>query len=194
MRRWSPLRRRCSVGSSGPSASPGTRPRAVRPEGTPGGAPGPDPGSSIPGVRLRPAPGPEQLRRLRAARRLRSLAASMSSGLHALRLAARSLLRSPGVALACILALGLGIGATTAIFAFIDKLLLEPFAFPQDGLAMALESNPERDRRQVPPALAEAWASNAKTFTSMAAYEWWAVNLTGVTEPEHLSGSRVSPG
>src|SRR5215468_1120004 len=118
----------------------------------------------------------------------------MGSGLHALRLAVRSLLRSPGVSLACILALGLGVGATTAIFAFIDKLLLEPFAFPQDGLAMALESNPERDRRQVPPALAEAWASNAKTFSSMAAYEWWEVNLTGVNEPEHLIGYRVSPG
>jgi len=118
----------------------------------------------------------------------------MSSGLHALRLAARSLRRSPGVALACILALGLGIGATTAVFAFIDKLLLEPFAFPQDGLAMVLESNPERDRRQVPAALAEAWATDAKTFTSMATYEWWEVNLTGVNEPEHVVGYRVSPG
>lgn len=118
----------------------------------------------------------------------------MGSGLHALRLAVRSLVRSPGVSLACILALGLGIGATTAIFAFIDKLLLEPFAFPQDGLAMALESSPERDRRQVPAALAEAWAANAKAFTSMAAYEWWEVNLTGVNEPEHLVGYRVSPG
>src|SRR5262249_25533009 len=160
---------------------------------TPGDAPGPDPGSSIPGMRLRPAPGPEQLRRLRAARRLRSLAAWMSSALQALRLAARSLLRSPGVALACILALGLALGASTAIFAFIDQLLLEPFACPQDGLAMALESSPEGDRRQVPAALADAWAANAKTFTSMAAYEWWEVNLTGVNEPEHLVGYRVSP-
>src|SRR5215470_13551006 len=182
MRRWSPVRRRCSVGSSGPGASPRTRPHAVTPDG-PGDAPGPDPGSSIPGMRSRAATGPEQLRRLRAARRLRSLAPWMSSGLHALCLAARSLLRSPGVALVCILALGLGIGATTAIFAFIDKLLLEPFAFPQDGLAMALESSPERDRRQVPPALAEAWAASAKAFSSIASYEWWEVNLTGVNEP-----------
>ena len=118
----------------------------------------------------------------------------MSPGPDALRLAARSLRRSPGVTLTCILALGLGIGATSAIFAFIDKLLLDPFDFSQDGLAMALESSPERERQPVPAALAETWMETATSFSSTAGYEWWEVNLTGVNEPEHLVGYRVSPG
>ena len=92
----------------------------------------------------------------------------MDSGPAALRLAARSLFRSPGVSLTCVLALGLGIGATTAIFAFIDKLLLDPFDFPQDGLAMALESSPEGEWQPVPAALAEAWTETATSFSSLA--------------------------
>src|SRR5262249_16067592 len=115
------------------------------------------------------------------------------SALDAVRLAARSLWRSPGVTLACVLALGLGIGATTAVFAFVDKLLLDPFPFPQDRLAMVLEASPERDRLTVPAPLVEAWTGNTKTLRSLAAYRWWEVNLTGVNEPEHLIGYRVTP-
>jgi len=117
----------------------------------------------------------------------------MRSALDAVRLAARSLMRSPGVTLACVLALGLGIGATTAIFAFVDKLLLDPFPFPQDRLVMALEASPERDRLTVPAPLFEAWSGSTRTLSALSAYRWWEVNLTGVNEPEHLVGYRVTP-
>src|SRR5215472_10719092 len=117
----------------------------------------------------------------------------MRSALDAVRLAARSLRRSPGVALACILALGLGIGATTSVFAFVDKLLLDPFPFPQDRLAMVLEASPERDRMTVPAPVFEAWSGATRTLHALAAYRWWEVNLTGVNEPEHLIGYRVTP-
>ncbi|HVP62068.1 MAG TPA: ABC transporter permease [Myxococcaceae bacterium] len=117
----------------------------------------------------------------------------MRSAPDVVHLALRSLLRSPGVSLICVLALGLGIGATTAIFAFVDKLLLDPFPFPQDRLVMVLEASPERDREPVTAAIAEAWAGGSRTFAAMAAYRWWEVNLTGVNEPEHLIGYQVSP-
>ena len=41
-----------------------------------------------------------------------------------LKFAIRSLSRTPGFAIAVILTLGLGIGANTAIFSFIDAVLL----------------------------------------------------------------------
>ena len=109
------------------------------------------------------------------------------------RLAARSLLRNPALSLLCIGALGLGIGANTVVFAFVDKLLLEPFPFPQAGKVMLLEASPERDRRPVPVPVFEAWASESRTLEALGAYQWWEVNLTGIHEPEHLVAYQVTP-
>lgn len=47
-----------------------------------------------------------------------------------LRHAFRSLIRRPGYSLPAIATLALGIGATTAIYSFVDALLLRPFPFP----------------------------------------------------------------
>ncbi len=48
-----------------------------------------------------------------------------------LRFAWRTLLRNPSFTVAAILALALGIGATTAIFSVVDAVLLRPLAYPQ---------------------------------------------------------------
>ena len=48
-----------------------------------------------------------------------------------LRFAWRTLLRNPSFTAAAILALALGIGATTAIFSVVDAVLLRPLAYPQ---------------------------------------------------------------
>jgi putative ABC transport system permease protein len=50
-----------------------------------------------------------------------------------LRYAFRQLQRNPGFALVAILTLGLGIGASTAIFSVIDNVLLEPFPYKDAG-------------------------------------------------------------
>jgi hypothetical protein len=47
--------------------------------------------------------------------------------------ALRQLQRNPGFALAAIITLGLGIGASTAIFSVIDNVLLEPFPYKDAG-------------------------------------------------------------
>ena len=50
-----------------------------------------------------------------------------------LRYALRQLQRNPGFALVAIITLGLGIGASTAIFSVIDNVLLEPFPYKDVG-------------------------------------------------------------
>jgi len=49
-----------------------------------------------------------------------------------LRYAARSLMRSPGLTLAAVLTLGLGIGANSAMFGVVDRLFFRPPAHVVD--------------------------------------------------------------
>ena len=46
------------------------------------------------------------------------------------RLAIRSLTRAPGFALAAILTLALGVGATSAIFSVVNSVVLRPMPYP----------------------------------------------------------------
>jgi putative ABC transport system permease protein len=110
-----------------------------------------------------------------------------------LRTGFKSLSRSPVLAAAAVLALALGIGASAAIYAFIDKLVLRPFSFPVDRLAMVTEAVPGFDRHEVSAGLFEDWRAQTRTFERLSAYSWWYTNLTGVQEPEHLLGYQVTP-
>jgi len=54
----------------------------------------------------------------------------------------RLLWRSPGFAIAAALALALGIGATTAIFSVLDRVVLRPLPYPDaERLTMVWEVN-----------------------------------------------------
>ena len=88
-----------------------------------------------------------------------------------LRYAFRQLRGSPGFAATAILTLTLGIGASTAIFAVLDAVLLEPLPFPQPDRLVAVESQPDRS---VSIPTMKDYQSRSTTFSSLAAYRQWS--------------------
>lgn len=115
-----------------------------------------------------------------------------------LRYSFRSLRRSPGLALAALLALGLGVGATAAIYTVVDAVLLEPLPYPEpDELVMLIDANPEAGFPRFsssPPNYAD-WKEQARSFEAMAAYNRANLVLDAPgADPERISGARVTDG
>ncbi len=61
-----------------------------------------------------------------------------------LRYAVRTLLANPGFAMTAILCLSLGIGLNSAIFSFVDGILLQPFPYPEPDRLVVLNSTNQR--------------------------------------------------
>jgi putative ABC transport system permease protein len=112
------------------------------------------------------------------------------------RFGVRSLIRRPGFATVAVLTLGVGMGATTAVFSLIDSVLLKPLPFHQpDRLTMVWEVRP---RFKLPRLEASSlnyvdWQKQVQAFESLAAYVGGFLNLTGAGAPERLFSAQVTP-
>ena len=111
-------------------------------------------------------------------------------------IAFRALVRRPGYTVTAVLMLALGIGATTTLFSVVDTILLKPLPYPNpDRLVTLLEASPSKSKKDslIAPARLEDWNRLNQTFESIAASYAENVTDTSGTEPERLSGRRVSP-
>ncbi len=111
--------------------------------------------------------------------------------------AARSLFRERGFTVPALLMLGLGLGATTAMFSLVNGILLKPLPYTQPDRLVNI--------REVIPSIAQVYPTlpvNARHFVewrkacpsleSMSAFEPATLNLTGWGEPERLDAALVS--
>ena len=89
----------------------------------------------------------------------------MSRLLSDLRYAARTLRRNPDFAVMAIAVLALGIGASTAIFSVVNKVLLEPLPYPDpDRLVQLMTTSPTGDQSVVSIPKFINWRDNTSVF------------------------------
>src|SRR4051794_32067306 len=107
----------------------------------------------------------------------------------------RTLRKSPSFTIVAILTLAGGIGANTAIFSFVDGVLLRPLPYANaDRIVRVLEKPPgDPDARNGISTLNYLdWQRQNSVFQYVAARAGGSVTLTGVSNPVQLRGERMS--
>ena len=130
--------------------------------------------------------------RWRDQRRLPFIETIMRDLLHA----SRTLRRNPGFALATIVTLALGIGATVAIFTVLEGVLLRtlPYDHPE-RIVRLWESSPDRglERFQVLPGSFLDWRERSTAFEALAIYPTTLTLVTARDTTERLQTAFGSP-
>ncbi len=106
----------------------------------------------------------------------------------------RALRKSPGFTAVAVLTLALGIGANTAIFSAVNRVLLHPLDVPYlDRLFVVQQNMPglKLIGGQLTPSQAEEFAARTDLFELFAGVSGTSFNLTGSGEPQRLAGVRT---
>jgi predicted permease len=119
----------------------------------------------------------------------------MESLLGDVRYAFRSLVKSPGFALATVLTLALGIGANTAIFSLIHGVLLAPLPYRDGGRLVVLQqSAPKAEVENLPFSIKEVYDYREanQSLSGLVEHHAMTFTLLGRDEPERVSTGVVS--
>ena len=116
---------------------------------------------------------------------------------HDLAHAMRALVRSPSVTIGISLLLGLGVAATTTLFAFVDAVLLRPLPYDQpDRLVTIWESNVRQNRLREggSPGNILDWVARNDAFDAITAMLTVSATLRGTDGGTPISGVHVTRG
>jgi putative ABC transport system permease protein len=116
---------------------------------------------------------------------------------HDLAQALRSVVRTPAVTLGIAFVLGLGVAATSTLFAFVDAVLLRPLPYDQpDRLVMMFESNVTQDRLRegAAPGNILDWVDRNDAFDAITAMLTVSATLRGNDGGAPIAGVHVTRG
>src|ERR1044071_767889 len=121
----------------------------------------------------------------------------MTTLLQDIRYGFRMLLKSPGVTLAAVVSLALGIGANTAIFSVVNSILLKslPYAEPDRVVLLWGDSSAEGNHRnQVSATDVDDWRRESTAFEEVSTFGDWSATFLGGGDPERVPGTQVGDG
>jgi predicted permease len=123
-----------------------------------------------------------------------------------LRFAVRTLAKSPGFAVIAIVSLALGIGANTAMFSYVDAILLRPLPVPDSGRIVEVDSTaPDTRRGQMAYADYVELREHTKTLDTLTCYDFFFAgiaaranqvphySLNAAVSANFFSGLRIQP-
>jgi len=119
-----------------------------------------------------------------------------------LKLTLRRLGKSPGFMATILLTLAIGIGANTAVFSIINRVLLEPLPYPQSDRLISLFLNAPgagglasfASGLQLSQSMYVTFSEHNRSFQSMGIWYSQRANVTGVAKPEEVRADLVSDG
>jgi len=123
----------------------------------------------------------------------------MTSLLHDLRYAARTLRRSPLFALVAVLTLAICSGADTAIFSVVDGVLLKPLPYPKPNELVAIWQNApgaqfNGGRLPTSASMFFTYAEQNRVFQRLGVWTPATASITGIGDPEEVPTVLVSDG
>lgn len=120
---------------------------------------------------------------------------TMSGLWNEVRIALRSLARSPAFTVIAVMTLALGIGVNTAVFTLVDGVLLRPLPFPDSEELLSLRHQGRDGQDQLPlsSGLYFLYKEQSRTLDEVAMYSTASANLIIEGEPERLLGQSVTP-
>ena len=113
-----------------------------------------------------------------------------------LRHAARMLARRPAYAMIAALTLGLGIGATVAIFTVVNAVLLRPLPYPDsDRIIVIVQHAPGLNMADLgnSPALVRQYRDHARSIAAIGGFRRTSLNFTDDGTPDRLRAVSVTP-
>ncbi|HEY2748472.1 MAG TPA: ABC transporter permease, partial [Polyangia bacterium] len=117
----------------------------------------------------------------------------MSTLLADLRYAVRMLWKDRRFTAVALVALALGIGATSAIYTVLDSVLLRPLPFPEPGALVELQSGLRNGFGVSSFPDYEDFRDRNRSLESLAAYVDTTVTFTGNNDPQQVDGLAVTP-
>jgi putative ABC transport system permease protein len=117
----------------------------------------------------------------------------MNGLFHDLRYALRQLRKNPGFTCTAIAILGLGIGASTAIFSAVNPILFEPLPYPHASRIVMIWYAAD-DGSRIPQTFHtyREVAERNRSFDAIAVMKPWQPTLTGADQPQRIDGQQVS--
>jgi putative ABC transport system permease protein len=105
-------------------------------------------------------------------------------------------MKNRGFAITACLTLAIGLGANTAIFSFVNALLLRPLPLRNvDRLVVLSEQNPEKRRNLAvaSPRNVEDWEKQSQTIEQFSTWRDWHFRLTSAQGPLRVGSAICSP-